>query len=122
MHNKKLFTSSGIGFIVLYKTFTMEKNTISLKNKNNEGKKPIQTDSAEIVRRHLQDKNDEITEDDIRNVKIVTTDDEPVTVGAEAAARLLNDESDLTGDGIDNDKAEPDPKDKPGTPWDVLSE
>ena len=122
MQNKKLFTSSGIGFIVLYKTFTMEKNTISLKNKNNEGKKPIQTDSAEIVRRHLQDKNDEITEDDIRNVKIVTTDDEPVTVGAEAAARLLNDESDLTGDGIDNDKAEPDPKDKPGTPWDVLSE
>ena len=100
----------------------MENNTISLKNKINEGKKPVQTDSAEIVRRHLQDKNDEITEDDIRNVKIVTTDDEPVTVGAEAAARLLDDESELAGDGIDNDKAEPDPKDKPGTPWDVLSE
>src|SRR6188768_130167 len=120
MPTKKLFTSSGIGFIVLYKTFNMENNTTSLKNKINEGKKPIQTDSAEIVRRHLQDKNDEITEDDIRNVKIVTTDDEPVSVGAEATALLLDDESESAGDEVNNDKAETDPKDKAGTPWDVL--
>ena len=100
----------------------MENNGISPKNSIKEGKKPIQTDSAEIVRRHLQDKNDEITEDDIRNVKIVTTDDEPVTVGAEATALLLDDESESAGDEVNNDKAETDPRDKPGTPWDVLKE
>jgi len=99
----------------------MENNRISPTSKINEGKKPIQTDAAEIVRRHLEDENHEITEDEMRNVKIATTDDEPVTVGAEAKARLLGDESELAGDEVDN-KDEEDPKGKPGTPWDVLSE
>ena len=96
----------------------MENNRFSPENKINEGKKPIQTDSAEIVKRHLQDKNDEITEEDIRNVKIVTSDDEPITVGAEAKARLIGDE-----DGeIEEETDMPDPKAKPGTPWDVITD
>ena len=99
----------------------MENNRISPESRANEGSKPVQTDAAEIVRRHLEDENHEITEDEMRNVKIATTDDEPVTVGAEATARLLDGDSE-SEDEIDVDEAGPDPKDKPGTPWDVLSE
>lgn len=96
----------------------MKNTRIPPENKINEGNKPPQTDSAEIVRRHLEDENHEITDEDIRNVKIVTKDDEPVTIGAEATARLVGDKSDETNDGTDD----ADPKVKPGTPWDVLSE
>ena len=96
----------------------METNRISPENKINQGKKPVQTDSAEIVKRHLQDKNDQITEEDIRNVKIVTTDDEPITVGAEAKARLV-DEAD---EEIEDETDMPDAKAKPGTPWDVITD
>ena len=100
----------------------MENNSISPENRINGGNKPIQTDSAEIVRRHLEDENHQISEDDIRNVKIITTDDEPVTIGAEAKALLVEDESKSTDEENDDTEHTTDPKAKPGNPWDVLSE
>jgi len=99
----------------------MENTRIPPENQINDANKPVQTDSAEIVRRHMEDENHEITDDDIRNVKIVTKDDEPVTIGAEATARLVGDESELADDE-NNDADAADPKAKPGTPWDVLGE
>jgi hypothetical protein len=85
-------------------------------NKSNESNKP--TDSSEIVRRHLEDENHEITDEDIRNVKVVgIEDDEPVTIGAEAEARFGTDEE-------NKDEAEKDAPGalRPGTPWDVVSD
>ena len=99
----------------------MEKNLISLENNANEGSKPVKTDSAEIVKRHLQDKNHEITDEDIRNVKIVTADDEPITVGAEAAARFADDDL-LEKSDSETEEEDVDPNAKPGTPWSVLGE
>ena len=85
-------------------------------NRTNQNNKPIETDSSEIVRRHLEDENHEITEEDIRNVKIVgTEDDEPVTTGAEAEARFGT-------DGEKNREKDKSPLAPPGTPWDVISE
>ena len=100
----------------------MENNRISPENKINGSNKPIQTDSAEIVRRHLEDENHQITEDDIRNVKIVITDDEPITIGAEATALLVDDESKSTDEENDEAAHNTDPRAKPGNPWDVLNE
>ena len=75
----------------------------------------METDSAEIVRRHLQDENHEITDEEIRNVKIGSPDDEPSTTGAEAAARFIEEESEKKDNENNNDA-------KPDTSWDVLSE
>ena len=96
-------------------------NRINPENKMNENK-PVETDSAEIVRRHLEDENHEITEDDIRNVRIITKDDEPVTTGAGAAARFTADDSEeeVADDIEDEDLDAPDPKNNPVTPWDVI--
>ena len=81
-------------------------------NKGNESNKL--TDSSEIVRRHLEDENHEISEEDMRNVKIVGIEDgEPVTTGAEAEAKFGTDE-----DAKDDEDA---PGPRPGTPWDVIS-
>ena len=92
----------------------MEKNPVSPEaNKN--GSKPFETDSEEIVRRHLADEEHEITDEDIRNVRIVGQDGEPPLTGAEAQSRFG------TGDS-DEETDTPDPNAKPGTPWDVLSE
>lgn len=88
-------------------------------NRTNQNSQPVETDSAEIVRRHLEDKNHEITDEHIRNVKIVGTDDgEPVTTGAEAEAKFDIDENSKEPD----DKNAPDPNDRPITPWDVVNE
>ena len=95
----------------------MENKRISPENKTNENK-PAETDSAEIVRRHLEDQNHQITDEDIRNVRVGAKDDEPVTIGAEAEARFAEDDSEE--DAEDEDLDAPDPKDKPVTPWDVV--
>lgn len=95
----------------------MENKRISPENKTNENK-PAETDSAEIVRRHLEDENHQITDEDIRNVRVGAKDDEPVTIGAEAEARFAEDDS--KEDAEDEDLDAPDPKDKPVTPWDVI--
>ena len=100
----------------------MKKNSIRVENNPNESNKPIETNSAEIVRRHLEDENHEITDDEIRNVKIATTGEELVTIGAEATSKLIGDESEFTDDENNDATDAPDPKAKPGTPWDVLSE
>ncbi len=67
------------------------------------------------MRRHLEDENHEITDEEMRNVKIVATDDEPTTTGAEAAARFAEDEAEERDKEKNNDA-------KPDTPWNVLSE
>ena len=97
----------------------MENNRNTPRNRNNESNKPIETDSSEVVRRHLEDENHEITDEDIRNVKVVGTEsDEPVTTGAEAKAKF-----DIEEDkpGKKDDEAAPKPSDNPATPWDVIS-
>jgi len=100
----------------------MENNRISPENKTNESGKPVRTDSAEIVRRHLQDEKHEITDEDIRNVKIVTTDEEPVTI-AEATEGVLEGDSEKLKDEESKEiTGAPDPKDKAATPWDVISD
>ena len=101
----------------------MENDKIRNEKIVTDGKKPLETNSAEIVRRHLEDENHEITDEEIRNVKVGTTDDEPVTIGAEAKARLVGDESETAAeDENDEGTNASEPKAKPGTPWDVLSE
>ena len=88
-------------------------------SKNNQNIKPVETDSSEIVRRHLEDENHEITDEDIRNVKVVgIEDDEPVTTGAELEARFGIDENSKEEDETNA----PDPNDHPVTPWNVVSE
>ena len=81
-------------------------------NPNNKPK----NDASEVVRRHLEDKNHQITDEDIRNVRIATEDNEPVTTGAEAQERFMD--KDPEDKNEENDL--PDPNDKPGTPWDVV--
>jgi hypothetical protein len=94
----------------------MENNRVSPEDKVNEGNMPLETDSEKIVRRHLEDEDDQITDADIRNVRIVggeeltATDDE---------TSLTDEEQDITRTDKDNEL--PDPNDKPITPWDVVS-
>ena len=91
----------------------MEKSPISPEaNKN--ANKPVESDSEKIVRRHMENKDDEITDEDIRNVRITGDEEEPVTTGAEAKAKFLK--------GDPEEKEEIDKRNEPGTPWDVLSE
>jgi hypothetical protein len=99
----------------------MDSNRMSPENRTKENK-PMETDSAEIVRRHLEDENHEITDAEIRNVKVGSTDDEPTTTGAEAAARFVEEEPGEKDKKPNDKKNLPGEDGTPGTPWDVLSE
>ena len=98
----------------------MVNNGTNPENKKDENK-PVETDSEKIVRRHLENEDDEITDEDIRSVRVSPDIDEPVIPGAEAAARFTKgnlEKNNLKDEDIDA----PDPKDKPITPWDVLNQ
>ena len=85
---------------------------------NDAGKtKPVESDTTEVVRRHLEDKNHEITDEEIRNIRIVGKDNEPVTVGAEAEARFVENKESSDPNEEDNLPGE---NDAPVTPWDVV--
>lgn len=98
----------------------MDKNLIKPENRENESGKPIETDSEKIVRRHLEDEDDEISDADIRNVRIVGEEDEPTTVAANVAVENKEKLEDEEGAG-DEDNELPNPNEKPVTPWDVIS-
>lgn len=90
----------------------MENSNSPESRENNPENKP--TDTSEIVRRHLQDPNHQITDEDIRNVKVVGVEDgEPIITGAEAKARFDVDEHGEKEDTTDAN-------DRPATPWDVV--
>jgi hypothetical protein len=92
-------------------------------------------DAKELIRKHIEDPNHEITDDDIRNLKPATNDDPP-SIGAEAMSRILemeetdDDDNDDDDDDDENDaeiETDIDNEDnkesaKPTTPWDVRSE
>jgi hypothetical protein len=70
-----------------------------------------ETDISKIVRRHLEDKNHVISEEEIRQVRI-STDLPPideVTTGAEAST-LINE--------VEKEK----PSERPATPWDTVED
>jgi hypothetical protein len=72
-----------------------------------ENNRPRETDIEKIVQRHMQNEHDIITDEDIKYAKIGQSD-ETSTVGAEAEARLEEDEKKK-------------PSDEPLTPWDLKS-
>jgi hypothetical protein len=92
----------------------MEHSGKDVQNKTTQGnqeEKQLETDTAKIVRRHLADKNDVITDEDIRNVQI-SSDLPPfneVTTGAEAATRVIEEEEEK-------------PSGRPATPWDTVEQ
>ena len=84
-----------------------EKNT---ENKNNTKQKPNGKTAKEIVKRHLSDKDDKITNEDFENLKI------DLSLPKDKAHEPLP---------IKNDKERPKDADKDNTvttPWDVISE
>ena len=79
----------------------------------NKKEESIGHDTRTIVQRHLQNKDDVISDEDIRNVKVGDTEITP-TVGAEAQARFDLDEEEK------NDNDEINPSGRKPNPWDVL--
>jgi hypothetical protein len=83
-------------------------------------------DAKELIRKHIEDPEHEITDDDIRNLKPAIHNDPP-TIGAEAMSRIAEIEEDEDEDDEDEDFDESDVEDnkeseKPTTPWDVRND
>lgn len=72
--------------------------------------KRIETDTSKLIQRHLADKNDQIKEEDLRNIRILTElpPQAVTTTGAEVASLTKLERVE-------------EPNDRPITPWDVVS-
>lgn len=83
------------------------------------GNKPIETDSEKIVHRHLRDKDDVITDEDIRSIRVGIPNEPEIT--NVATGTPVSDESanDTTASNSADASAEP-PSEEPLTPWDVI--
>jgi len=75
----------------------------------------IETDSDKIIHRHLKNKDDIITDDDIRSIRVGVSN-ETVLTGAEAQARFEDEEEPSEEKGEKNETD----SEKPSTPWDVI--
>ena len=86
---------------------------------NNSSSEPLEgTGTENIVRRHLQDPNHVITDEEIRNVVVGKSDDEIPQAGAELAARFGID-NDNSKPGLDDKAGKDNPEFKPPNPWDI---
>ena len=78
------------------------------------------TGTENIIRRHLEDPNHVITDEEIRNVVVGKSDDDISLTGAESTARFKTDESAGKGvPGPDGSKTE-NTEATPPNPWKVL--
>jgi len=87
------------------------------KNKRKETKVPLKESVEERVKRHLNDINSVITEDDIRNVSTVLseTDQKANKPGADSEGKLRKPRKQKKEGEIDTNERQ-------STPWDLLSE
>jgi hypothetical protein len=69
---------------------------------NKEANNHLTSDTSEIVRRHLEDRNHEITDEEIRNIRVVGEDDNHVIVGEEAEANFLGEEAETDNSAENN--------------------
>ena len=77
--------------------------------------KSFQSDTQKVIRRHLENEDDTISEDDIRNVRVGMS---PDTDSLAKAAEKLEDEVKDIDEKKDDDSK--DPNEEPVTPWDVI--
>ncbi|MDQ6609778.1 MAG: hypothetical protein M3Y85_08160 [Bacteroidota bacterium] len=88
----------------------MSNDNLSPENNHPANTERFESDTQKIVRRHLENKNDTITEDDIRNVRIGMTPP-PDELTENATEQLLDKNDDLK-----------EQSDNPVTPWDTINE
>ena len=100
-----------------------EKLETNEKIDSNDSEERFESDSQKIVRRHMEDENDIITEDDIRNVRVGM---ESSTMDAATEARFVDEETrekieeKYIGKKEKKDKEDKNLDDQQITPWDTL--
>lgn len=99
--------------------YNRDTNPAPLKDENSQ-----ELNAKDLIRKHIEDPNHEITDDDIRNVKIDLTENPNSPIGAEMLSRIEeeeedDDDDDENNDADDNNAPETEINEKPSTPWDV---
>ena len=73
--------------------------------------------SQELVRRHLEDENHVITDEDMQKIKVGQPNDEEPAAGVESATYF---EGEDDADKKDDDQDDGENPVRPATPWDVV--
>lgn len=97
-------------------------NTLPLEHEhfNPDKEERFETDSQRIVRRHLENEDDVITDDDLRNVRIGISAEDTNTLNIEEAEKI-NELVEEAGKEMPDDEAIAS-NDYPLTPWDTVQQ
>jgi hypothetical protein len=83
---------------------------------NNNSNDQFESDTQRIIHRHLENEDDIISEEDIRNVRVGMIPPETLTTEPEREEQV----NEITQEA--NDSEEKDPNDEPVTPWDLTDQ
>lgn len=78
------------------------------------------SDTQKVVKKHLEDPNHQISEEDIKNVRIGMTPPDTLSQSDDPNAAIEERVSEITEDGDKNDDETPPSEDRI-TPWDVTT-
>jgi len=106
----------------------MKEDGLENKPKNLEEENNTGTDAQKITRRHMEDEDDIITDEDIRNIKIGPLREVPSTTGAELEEIVrekeeigeLKEDNEEVDEENEKNKKDEQPPSKPMTPWDTI--
>ena len=88
-----------------------------LKRSSKRSSQRFESDTQKVVRRHLENKDDVITDEDLRNIRVGLTP--PVVVGETQEEKLEDTIKEVERESSNTDK-DTDRKDNPITPWDLV--
>jgi hypothetical protein len=99
-----------------------EERANQLPEEENQNLESFESDTQKIIHRHLENEDDVITEEDIRNVRIGVFPPETLTTGNETEEEIEEELENISSDRIEEDYEDEAPSDNPITPWDMIDE
>lgn len=96
-----------------------DRKRVSNDNESTGQPERFESDSDKIIHRHLENEHDEITEEDIRNVRIGMTPPGSTSVSNNPNEEIEKRVTEISEETTDSKDAEK-PSDEPITPWDTI--
>lgn len=87
-------------------------------NKKTRNPEEFESDTQKIIHRHLENENDVISEEDIRNVRIGMVPPDAISTNEEAEERMNEEIEEVNNSNTDNNDTKP--NDEPITSYDIM--
>lgn len=93
-----------------------------LPEEENQNQEPFESDTQKIIHRHLENEDDVITEEDIRNVRVGVFPPDALTTDNESEEEIEEELDNVAANRTGENNEDEEPSDNPITPWDMVDD